>query len=302
VGYVKFSGDLPPKYGFVWYGPSKCLTVSRRWRPPHCFWSFWSKHCWGQESHLPPGMARGRCMYIYNVIHIYICQIVCHVFSINQSINIYISYIITIYRHLHVSACGLHALQDMFCIFQQHSDPRQVLRWLERTVLQDPSPLHTLGPRLTKPAKELESTTLMVGSLSPKKFTQKPNGDSQLWERWQAMQHSSKRILERWWTMRLRGTLWLMTNKNHPPQWFISLRLGKGIRYNTIQWIRMPVFKSTVTLDMLENVHELCGEDHPNHPISRSFLDIWHHGHHPKHLMPRHVGHVQLPRQKQENR
>ena len=232
----------------------------------------------------------------------------CHVYSINQSINqyicvyIYISYIITIYRHLHVSACGLHALQDMFCIFQQHSDPRQVLRWLERTVLQDPSPLHTLGPRLTKPAKELESTTLMVGSLSPKKFTQKPNGDSQLWERWQAMQHSSKRILERWWTMRLRGTLWLMTNKNHPPQWFISLRLGKGIRYNTIQWIRMPVFKSTVTLDMLENVHELCGEDHPNHPISRSFLDIWHHGHHPKHLMPRHVGRVQLPRQKQENR
>lgn len=177
-----------------------------------------------------------RSMYVhlwcYTSIYIYICQIMCHVFF-----NIYnISYIITIYRHLHVSACGLHALQDMFCIFQQHSDPRQVLRWLERTVLQDPSPLHTLGPRLTKPAKELESTTLMVGSLSPKKFTQKPNGDSQFWERWQAMQHSSKRILERWWTVRLRGTLWLMTNKNHLPQRFISLRLGnsKGIQYNPV--------------------------------------------------------------------
>lgn len=121
-------------------------------------------------------------LYIYKYVYIY-SQILCHVYSIDVRTYIYIPYIITIYRHLHVSACGLHALQDMFCIFQQHSDPRQVLRWLERTVLQDPSPLHTLGPRLTKPANELESTTLMVGSLSPNKFTQKANGDSQLWER-----------------------------------------------------------------------------------------------------------------------
>ena len=71
-GLCQIFRRFAPKYGFIWYGPSKCLTVSRRWRPPHYFWSFWSKHCWGQESHLPPGMARGRCMYIYDVIHLYI--------------------------------------------------------------------------------------------------------------------------------------------------------------------------------------------------------------------------------------
>ena len=157
-------------------------------------------------------------------------------------VHIYIPYIIAIYRHLHVSACGLHALQDMFCIFQQHSDPRQVLRWLERTVLQDPSPLHTLGPRLTKPANELESTTLMVGSLSPNKFTQKPNGDSQLWERWQAMQHPGGFLKddERCASIEPFGW-WLIKITRHSGSFLFALATPR--ESSTIQWIRMPGFQ-----------------------------------------------------------